>query len=65
MKKSNMGTIIGSSRRDRFLIILFQLYGSKTARVIYSGWFLYLLQNLKHFNEILRKNVTYDDVKSD
>ena len=30
MKKSYMGTIIGSSRRDHFLIILFQLYGSKT-----------------------------------
>ena len=40
MKKTYMYTIIGSSGRERVLIILFQLYGSKATflNVIYSGW---------------------------
>ena len=39
MKKRFMRTTIGSSGKDCVLIVLFQLYGSKTElfKVLYSG----------------------------
>ena len=42
MKKPYMHTIIGSSGRDYALIILFQLYGSKTG--LFEGNFFWMGQ---------------------